>query len=193
MRGCEEEGEGMNADSNCNPFQLRDDDIAKVELRSDEIRGIMGGMPRWTSRSGSGYLSILMALIVGISWFIKYPDVMVGRVTGSQGTAAVRLDVRGTSNLARSGRIRREQPVRVRFASYPSEDDVVVYGIIEKIVMMPGQELCSMAIRLPDGLASDGKRVDVRRSVGERVEVITDDVRLLERLSYRLRALRLKK
>jgi multidrug resistance efflux pump len=46
----------------------------RTEFRSEEVREILGSIPHWTIRSGSGYLFILIVFALLISWFIKYPD-----------------------------------------------------------------------------------------------------------------------
>lgn len=48
----------------------------KIEFRSEEVREIMGTIPHWTIRSGSGYLFVILIMVLTGSWFIRYPDVI---------------------------------------------------------------------------------------------------------------------
>jgi len=58
-----------------------DQDLHKVELRSEEVQEIMGHTPRWIIRWG---ISLMMFILVGLlvgSWFFKYPDVIDSAIT----------------------------------------------------------------------------------------------------------------
>ncbi|HEV7780535.1 MAG TPA: HlyD family efflux transporter periplasmic adaptor subunit [Chitinophagaceae bacterium] len=57
-------------------IQVTQGEIDKIELRSEEVRDILGSMPHWTIRSGSVYLLLLTIVALGMTWFIKYPDVI---------------------------------------------------------------------------------------------------------------------
>ncbi|MFV0269003.1 MAG: hypothetical protein ACK5HT_17895 [Draconibacterium sp.] len=52
-----------------------------IELRSEEVKEILGSPPRWIiRRSISIILLIIIVLLIG-SYFYKYPDIVSGRVT----------------------------------------------------------------------------------------------------------------
>ena len=51
------------------------------EIRSDEVREIMGQTPRWITRWGiTLILGICLLLLFG-SWFFKYPDILESKIT----------------------------------------------------------------------------------------------------------------
>lgn len=56
-------------------------EIDKVELRSEEVRAILGAPPTWTIRSGATYLLIIIVLLLSTSWFVRYPDIIYSSVT----------------------------------------------------------------------------------------------------------------
>jgi multidrug resistance efflux pump len=61
-------------------LQVKQQEINRVELRSEEVMDILGSVPHWSIHSGSFYLLGLVTLAITVTWFIKYPDVMVAPV-----------------------------------------------------------------------------------------------------------------
>ena len=48
-------------------------------IRSESVQEILGRMPHWMIRYGISVLFGLLILLVLLSWFIRYPDAVVGR------------------------------------------------------------------------------------------------------------------
>lgn len=53
----------------------------KIELRSDEVQEIMGTPPSWIIRRGITIILMVILILLAGSWFYKYPDIIVARVT----------------------------------------------------------------------------------------------------------------
>ncbi|NOQ70387.1 MAG: HlyD family efflux transporter periplasmic adaptor subunit [Crocinitomix sp.] len=70
-----------------------------ISLRSDEVQEIMSHVPHWMIRSGISLMFLLIALLVFISWFIKYPDVIEGTVTVSTIEPPTRLVSKNSGEL----------------------------------------------------------------------------------------------
>jgi multidrug resistance efflux pump len=51
-----------------------------IEIRSDEVQEILSAVPNWMIRWGITLVFGLILMLVFISWFIKYPDVIQGQV-----------------------------------------------------------------------------------------------------------------
>jgi multidrug efflux pump subunit AcrA (membrane-fusion protein) len=47
-----------------------------IEIRSEEVQEILTATPNWMIRWGNTLLLLLMLMLVYISWFVKYPDVI---------------------------------------------------------------------------------------------------------------------
>ncbi|MCE7996110.1 MAG: HlyD family efflux transporter periplasmic adaptor subunit [Roseivirga sp.] len=47
-----------------------------IEIRSDQVQDILTKMPHWLVSSGSSLLLVIIGVIIFISWFVKYPDVI---------------------------------------------------------------------------------------------------------------------
>jgi multidrug resistance efflux pump len=51
-------------------------EIQDIEIRSEEVQEILTQVPNWMIRWGNTLLLLLMIMLVFISWFVKYPDVI---------------------------------------------------------------------------------------------------------------------
>ncbi len=52
--------------------------LQKMELRSEDVQSIMKSIPAWTIRWGGTIVVVVMLLLLSITWFIKYPDIIKG-------------------------------------------------------------------------------------------------------------------
>ena len=54
--------------------------IEEIELRSEEVQEILTRVPHWMIRWGSVLFLSLILMLLAISWFVKYPDIIVSEV-----------------------------------------------------------------------------------------------------------------
>ena len=52
----------------------------EIQIRSDEVQEILSAIPNWMIRWGITLIFGLILMLVFISWFVKYPDVIQGQV-----------------------------------------------------------------------------------------------------------------
>jgi multidrug efflux pump subunit AcrA (membrane-fusion protein) len=50
--------------------------IDNIELRSEEVQEILSSVPSWMIRWGNLLILILIIMLLWISWFVKYPDII---------------------------------------------------------------------------------------------------------------------
>jgi len=72
-----------------------------IEIRSDEVQEILGHTPNWMIRWGITLLFILIVMLVFISWFIKYPDVIPGKIILTTEVPPVKLVSKTNGQLQR--------------------------------------------------------------------------------------------
>ena len=53
----------------------------EIKLRSNEVQEILTKIPHWLIRYGNLVLLLFILLLLGLSWFIRYPDVVTGGIT----------------------------------------------------------------------------------------------------------------
>ncbi|MEM6966753.1 MAG: HlyD family efflux transporter periplasmic adaptor subunit [Bacteroidota bacterium] len=71
----------------------------RIELRSEDVQEIIGTPPRWIVRWGTFVVSAAVVAMIAMSFFVEYPDKVVGSVTVTSKVAAVRV------NAQQSGRV----------------------------------------------------------------------------------------
>ncbi|WP_299887375.1 HlyD family efflux transporter periplasmic adaptor subunit [uncultured Lacinutrix sp.] len=54
--------------------------IQNTEIRSEEVQEILTKVPNWMIRYGNTLILVLIIMLLLISWFIKYPDVISSQV-----------------------------------------------------------------------------------------------------------------
>lgn len=62
-----------------------------IEVRSDEVQEIMSHVPHWMIRWGITLIFGIILMLIFMSWFIKYPDVVTGSVSISTSVPPVKL------------------------------------------------------------------------------------------------------
>lgn len=69
-------------------------------IRSDEVQEIMSRIPHWLVRRGIGLIFVLLLLFLGMSWMIRYPDVINGKVVLTTHTPPIKLIVKTPGEIS---------------------------------------------------------------------------------------------
>ena len=90
-----------------------------------------------------------------------------------------------------SGKIKKGQKVNIKLNNYPDQEFGVLKGEIENMSLIPDQEgFYRIDVSMPNDLkTSYGKTLDFRQEMTGIAEIITEDLRLMERIFYRFRDL----
>lgn len=92
--------------------------------------------------------------------------------------------------IAGSGKVETGQTVRIKFDNYPYAEYGTVRGEVASISAVPHQQLYTIAVRLPEGLTTSyRKELPFRQEMQGTADIVTRDLRLLERIFYQLRQL----
>ena len=87
-----------------------------------------------------------------------------------------------------SGKLTEGQRVEVYLDNYPYVEYGALTGIVHSISSLPKQGQYHLTITFPEGLTTQyGQTIPFQQQLQGRAEIITEDLRLLERLFYRLR------
>ena len=85
--------------------------------------------------------------------------------------------------IAGSGKVKPGQAVNVRFLNFPDTEYGIVRGIVGNISIVPSGESYLLEIEFPNSLITTyGKELPFYQEMHAVAEIITDDLRLLERL-----------
>lgn len=90
-----------------------------------------------------------------------------------------------------SGKIRTGQTANIRLANYPDREFGILKGIVQNIALTPDKEgNLLIDIALPKGLeTSYSKKIIFQQEMQGTADVVTEDLRLIERLLYQFRDL----
>ena len=84
-----------------------------------------------------------------------------------------------------SGKVKEGQKVNIRLRGYPYLEYGTVRGIIRSRSLVPHENLYVLDVRLPEGLTTFyGKKLDFSQDMSGSAEIITDEMRLIERVIY---------
>ncbi|GEO02907.1 hemolysin [Adhaeribacter aerolatus] len=98
--------------------------------------------------------------------------------------AQVQLPITG------SGKVAPGQRVNIKFDNYPSPEFGIVQGTVQTISPIPQNNVYTIQIALPQGLTTSYRReLPFRQEMQGTAEIITEDLRLLERMLHQFRAL----
>jgi len=74
--------------------------VPKIEhVRSDEVQEIISAVPNWMIRWGITLIFGLIVMLIALSWFVKYPDIIFGNATLTTLEPPVKLVVRSSGKL----------------------------------------------------------------------------------------------
>jgi len=94
-------------------------------------------------------------------------------------------DFVGRINLKmnRSGKVKPGQSVNIKLSGYPYLEYGMVKGIVKSISLVPSDDSYVIEISLPSGLMTlYGKKLDFTQNMQGTAEIITDDLRLLQKI-----------
>lgn len=88
-----------------------------------------------------------------------------------------------------SGKIKMGQSVNIRLANYPDREYGIVKGIVKAISLTPDKDgNLLIDVALPNGLqTSYQKKITFQQEMSGTADIITEDLRLMERLLFQLR------
>lgn len=85
--------------------------------------------------------------------------------------------------MQRSGKVKIGQLVNIQLSSYPYLEYGMVKGVVKSKSLVPAGDAYIIEIELPDGLTTlYGKKLDFTQNMQGTVEIITEDIRLLQKI-----------
>ncbi len=85
--------------------------------------------------------------------------------------------------MQRSGKVKPGQKVNIKLSGYPYLEYGMVRGVIKSKSLVPSKDAYIIEIDLPEGLTTlYGKKLDFTQNMQGTAEIITEDVRLLQKI-----------
>lgn len=73
--------------------------MEEIEIRSDEVQDILSHVPHWMIRWGITVIFGLIVLLLGLAWFVRYPEMVDGSVIITTEKAPIKLTAQGNGIL----------------------------------------------------------------------------------------------
>ena len=92
--------------------------------------------------------------------------------------------------LQGSGKVKIGQKVNIKFLGYPYMEYGMIRGIVRKISIVPDGDSYMVEIDLPEGMVSNyGIEIEFTQEMKGTAEIITENLRIIERLLNPIKAL----
>jgi multidrug resistance efflux pump len=86
-------------------------------------------------------------------------------------------------NMQRSGKVRISQSVNIKLSGYPYLEYGMVRGIVRSKSLVPAGNAYVIEVALPEGLTTlYGKKLEFNQNMQGTAEILTDDLRLLQKI-----------
>jgi HlyD family secretion protein len=119
----------------------------------------------------SKYWNVNQNITAGETVFIIIPET-TGKIVG-----------RALLPIAGSGKVKTSQAVNIRFLNFPDTEYGIVRGVVCNISVVPSVDSYTLEIHFPNGLISTyGKELPYYQEMYATAEIITEDMRMIERL-----------
>lgn len=92
--------------------------------------------------------------------------------------------------VAGVGKVKDGQRVNIKLSNYPYMEYGMLIGNVKNVAPVPVNNLYAIEIELPDKLSTNyGRTLDMQQELWGDCEIITEDLRLIQRIVYPLKAL----
>lgn len=81
--------------------EITQEEIDKIELRTEEVQEILGTPPHWLVRWGIFLIVVSVLCLLGVSWFVQYPDIVQAPITITTQNPPVKVVATSAGNLNR--------------------------------------------------------------------------------------------
>ena len=156
---------------------------------SQAYENLIGRIAQWEQ----SYL--LKAPISGIVTFTKFWSINQNVKAGDKVVTVVpeeggKIIGKVIMPIRGSGKVKIGQRVNIKFANFPHMDYGIVNGIIKSKSLVASDNFYSLEVDLPDGLrTSYGEELEFSPEMQGSAEIVTEDIRLLERIFKPIKAM----
>lgn len=88
-----------------------------------------------------------------------------------------------------AGKVKQDQRVNIKLSNYPYMEYGMLIGKVKRIAPVPVNNFYAIEIELPDQLTTNyGRDLDMQQELWGNCEIITEDLRLIQRVVYPIKA-----
>lgn len=113
-----------------------------IELRSEEVQEILTQVPHWMIRWGNIVIFIILSLLLILSWFVRYPDIVTTEITITTQTPPEKLIARTSGRIEKilvpdRTKIKKDTPLAVIENTANYEDVFLLKSITDSLKVTP--------------------------------------------------------
>lgn len=154
----------------------------KIELRSAPVQEILSKPPKWIIRYGISIIFFVIAIIFVGSYFIKYPEIIHGRIEFID-----RHQAKITIPIANSGKIQEGQTINIKLDNYPYMEYGMIKVKIDNLKLIKHKNNYYFLLDMPDKLTTTYKTsLPYIPQMQGSAEIITKDQRLINKFIKKL-------
>jgi hypothetical protein len=150
------------------------------DLRTNEVQEIIGHVPHWTVKVGSGMLLLLLIVLLSCAWLIKVPEIQTLSIsinTEQKDTCVILTSTELTTKLAP------KQMVLIKLLAYPFQQYGAVKGEIIKIEYNGTEDIACVYLRLYNlPYTTTGFFLPQGRTLKGNAEIVIEEKRVLNKL-----------
>ena len=168
--------------------------VSNIELESRLVRsiketyeGLKNSILMW--RQQYLLVSPIAGRISFFNFWAKNQHVNVGdEVFNVVPKSTTKIIGRMLMPIQNSGRVKEGQKVIIRLMAYPYQEHGMLIGKVKNISLLPSQNTYAVEVDLPAHLTTTfNNRIELKSELAGTAEVVTEDLRLLERVFYQIR------
>jgi hypothetical protein len=162
---------------------------AQLQTTTDNaIKELTAQLKRW--KENFLFIAPSIGIIAYMGIIESEQHVEVGKALFAITSPAKQLIAKAELPLSGSGKVKIGQGVNIQLTSYPYEQFGMLIGKIESISQVPEKENYTVLISLRNGMNTTyNKQLNFKPQLQGTTEIITEDLRLLERVFYQFRKL----
>lgn len=163
-------------------------EIDLITQASNRLNELKAEIKKW--KENYLFIAPLDGQVSYMGFLYNNDFVSIGKPLFSIVPTAQRVFGQAEVPIVRSGLVKAGQIVNIRLQNYPFEKYGMLNGTVETISLIPSEDKYLVKVSLPNGLRTS-YNIDLQAAgqlKGE-IEIITEDLRLLERIFYQFRKL----
>lgn len=155
-------------------------DIDNIELRSEKTRQIIGMVPSGIVRYGTLIITIIIAVLLAVSYFVPYPENLQANATVVV-DAAGKLDVCAYIPYSHINSVREGMRAEIEFEGYPASEyghcTAIIRQIDKKVHHYDGANYFLVSLEI-----DDSKEIQIYHGMSGTANILLSSQSILKKL-----------
>lgn len=151
-----------------------------INLRSEQVQEILEKMPHWTIRYGNFIMLLVSLALIGLSYYIKYPETIQTNFVIKQNEQGI-LTATGTI-FKQVSNIKNGQTLYISLDNYPNEKYQTMEGKISS-VYFPSEQSTQVTVVITENMKNELEVLkNTDQHLNGKAKIVTGEYRLIEKI-----------